>query len=197
LDLSLESFRRVPGLKHVVIVTRRNYLEKAIKALARLGLEGSAVEGGEEREDSVLKGLLAIPPGVKHVLVHDAARPLADLALIGRVLEGARKWGAAIPVIPVSDTLKVVSKGKVVKTLDRSTLGAVQTPQGFKLALLHAAFLKVGPKGSRLTDDAAVAEAAGYGVRVVEGNPLNFKVTTREDLIRLKEIIRWRVPIYH
>src|SRR5208337_1106541 len=99
-----------------------------------------------------------------------------------RFLEGARRWSAAIPVIPVKDTLKVVLGGKVVKTLNRALIGAVQTPQGFKLALIRKAFKKAGRRASRMTDDAAIVEAAGIKVRVVEGELLNFKVTTPEDL---------------
>jgi 2-C-methyl-D-erythritol 4-phosphate cytidylyltransferase len=190
LDFCLKSFRKVPGLTQVIIVTQKDYLERAVESLNLWKLSGMAVEGGKEREDSVLKGLLAASPGVSLVLVHDAARPLVRPEVIRRVLKAAAGWGAAIPVVPVSDTLKVISKGKVVKTLDRTSVGSVQTPQGFKTALLKQAFLKVGSRGSRLTDDAAIAEAAGYTVRVVEGDPLNFKVTTLEDFQRARNIVQ-------
>lgn len=191
LDMCLESFRQVPGLAYVIIVTRHEYLEQAIQAIYRWKLAGIVTKGGAQREDSVRRGLEVVPPGVKHVLIHDAARPLVNPGLIQRVLEGATRWGAVIPVIPVKDTLKVVSNGKVVKTLDRSKIGAVQTPQGFKLTLLRKAFQKLGRKASRLTDDAAVVEATGTKVRVVEGDLLNFKVTTPEDLRHAKDLVWW------
>jgi 2-C-methyl-D-erythritol 4-phosphate cytidylyltransferase len=191
LDLCLESFRKVPGLAYVIVVTRKVYMEKAIQAIYRWKLAGIVVRGGQEREDSVLNGLLAVPSGVECVLIHDAARPLIKPEMIKRVLEAAKRWGAAIPIVSVSDTLKIILRGKVVKTVDRSVIGAVQTPQGFKLPLLKRAFVKVGKRSSHLTDDAAVVEAAGYRVRVVEGDRLNFKVTTAEDLHRVKDII-WR-----
>jgi 2-C-methyl-D-erythritol 4-phosphate cytidylyltransferase len=191
LDMCLESFRQVPGLAYVIIVTRHEYLEQAIQAIYRWKLAGIVAKGGAEREDSVQRGLEVVPPGVKHVLIHDAARPLVSPGLIERVLEGASRWGAVIPVIPVKDTLKVVAGGKVVKTLDRSKIGAVQTPQGFKLSLLRKAFKKLGRKASRLTDDAAVVEATGARVRVVEGDLLNFKVTTPEDLRHVKDLVWW------
>lgn len=191
LDMCLESFRKVPGLAYVIIVTRHDYLEQAIQAIYRWKLAGIVTKGGAEREDSVRMGLEVVPPGVQHVLIHDAARPLVSPGVIHRVLEGARKSGAVIPVIPVKDTLKMVSGGKVVKTLDRSKIGAVQTPQGFKLSILRKAFKKLGHKASRLTDDAAVVEMAGMKVRVVDGDLLNFKVTTPDDLRHAKDLVWW------
>jgi 2-C-methyl-D-erythritol 4-phosphate cytidylyltransferase len=191
LDLCLESFRKVSGLAYVIIVTRKNNMEQAIQAIYRWKLAGIVTKGGKEREDSVLEGLAAVPPGVQFVLIHDAARPLISPEVIERVLDAAMKSGAAIPVVPVKDTLKMVGGGRVTKTLDRSVIRSVQTPQGFSLSLLKKAFKKVGKKASRLTDDAAVVEAAGMRVSVVEGDPLNFKVTTPEDLRHAKDLVWW------
>lgn len=191
LDMCLESFGKVPGLAYVIIATPQDYMEQAIQAIYRWKLAGIVTKGGKEREDSVLKGLEVVPPGVKYVLIHDAARPLVSPGVIQRVLENAIRSGAAIPVIPVKDTLKVIRGGRVVKTLDRSTIGAVQTPQGFKLAALRKAFKKLGRRASRLTDDAAVMESSGARVKVVEGDLLNFKVTTPEDLRHVKDLVWW------
>lgn len=191
LDMCLESFGKVPGLAYVIIVTREEYMEQAIQAIYRWKLAGIVTKGGPEREDSVRLGLAVVPPGVRHVLIHDAARPLVSPLLIQRVLEGAVAHGAVIPAIPVKDTLKMVEKDKVSKTLDRSRIRAVQTPQGFRLATLNKAFKKLGKKASKMTDDAAVVEAAGTRVRVVEGGLLNFKVTTPEDLRHVKDLIWW------
>ena len=191
LDMCLESFGKVPGLAFVIIVTSKDYMEQALQAIYRWKLSGIVTKGGEEREDSVRNGLEVVPPGVGHVLIHDAARPLVGPAVIERVLEAATRSGAAIPVIPVKDTLKVLSNGRVVKTLDRTKIGAVQTPQGFKLATLKKAFRKIGRKASKLTDDAAVVEAAGMKVKVVEGDLLNFKVTTPDDLRHVKDLVWW------
>jgi len=191
LDMCLESFGKVSGLAYVIIVTTQDYMEQALQAIYRWKLPGIVTKGGEEREDSVRNGLEVVPPGVRHVLIHDAARPLVGPAVIERVLEMASRSGAAIPVIPVKDTLKILSNGRVVKTLDRSKIGAVQTPQGFKLATLKKAFKKLGRKASRLTDDAAVVEAAGMKVKVVQGDLLNFKVTTPDDLRHVKDLVWW------
>ena len=189
LDLCLASFKKVPGLAYAIIVTRKPYMERAIQAIYRHRLAGIVTKGGEQREDSVRRGLHVVPPGVQYVLIHDAARPLATQALIGRVLEATQRYGAVIPVMPVKDTLKLVNDHKVVKTLDRSRIWAVQTPQGFRLQDLKKAFVKAGSKASSMTDDAAVAEAAGMKVRVVEGDAHNFKVTTPEDLRHAKQLI--------
>ncbi len=191
LDMCLESFGKVPGLAYVIIVTREDYMEQAIQAIYRWKLAGIVTKGGKEREDSVLKGLEVVPQGVKTVLIHDAARPLVSPLVIQRVLDAAKRSGAAIPVMPVKDTLKVISQNKVVKTLDRTIIGAVQTPQGFKLAILKKAFKKLGRRASRLTDDSAVVEAAGIRVKVVEGELLNFKVTTPDDLRHVKDLVWW------
>ena len=125
-------------------------------------------------------------------MVHDAARPLVSPALIERVLEGAVRWGSTIPVVPVKDTLKEVLGDRVLGTVDRSKVRAVQTPQGFALPVLKKAFFKVGHRASALTDDAAVVEAAGGRVWTVEGDPLNFKVTTPEDMKRAKDLVKNR-----
>jgi 2-C-methyl-D-erythritol 4-phosphate cytidylyltransferase len=169
-------------------VTRKDYVGRAVGSLSRLNLSGIVTLGGEQREDSVLLGLKVIPPSVKYVLIHDAARPLVSPRVIERVLKAAVQSGAVIPVVPVKDTLKVVSNDKVVKTLDRSSLRAVQTPQGFSVVSIKKAFQKIGKRASGLTDDAAVAEAAGMKVRVVDGDGLNFKVTTQEDLRYAREL---------
>ncbi|HVZ81055.1 MAG TPA: 2-C-methyl-D-erythritol 4-phosphate cytidylyltransferase [bacterium] len=191
LDMCLEAFGKVPGLAYVIIVTREEFMEQAIQAIYRWKLAGIVTKGGPEREDSVRLGLEVVPPGVRHVLIHDAARPLVSPLLIQRVLDGAMAHGAVIPAIPVKDTLKMVEKERVTKTLDRSKIRAVQTPQGFRLSVLLKAFKKLGKKASRMTDDAAVVEASGFKVRVVEGGLLNFKVTTPEDLRHVKDLIWW------
>ena len=152
-------------------------------------MSGTVTAGGKEREDSVLNGLRVVPPGVKMVLVHDAARPFISMEVIKRVLAETAKSGAAIPVVPVKDTLKVVAGNKVVRTLNRSTLRAVQTPQGFRVEVLKKAFSKLGKKASLMTVDAAVAEAAGFTVKVVEGDAVNFKITTPDDLKQAKELL--------
>lgn len=137
--------------------------------------------GGDARQDSVRAGLEALADDAPDVvLIHDAARPFVSDALINRVVDKAGQEGAAIPVIAVRDTVKQVVGGMVSATLDRASLVAVQTPQGFDYKAIFEAHQKA--KGKALTDDAAVAEAAGGRVFTVEGDAANRKITTMDDL---------------
>lgn len=141
-------------------------------------------EGGAERADSVLAGLRALEtldPGI--VLVHDAARPWADAALVGRVLAGTMEFGACIPGIPVGDTIKQVgSDGFVSGHPTRPSLRAIQTPQGFAYQKLFAAYLAAGSSAASSTDDAEVWARAGGRIFVVDGDRRNSKITFPEDL---------------
>jgi 2-C-methyl-D-erythritol 4-phosphate cytidylyltransferase len=139
----------------------------------------AVVGGGSTRSASVRAGLAAVPADAEVVVVHDGARPLATTALfrsvVGEVEGGA---DACVPALPVADTLKVVEDGKVVSTLERRGVLAVQTPQAFRADVLRRAH----DGGSDATDDAGLAEAVGATVRVVPGEPANIKVTTPADL---------------
>ncbi len=134
------------------------------------------VAGGSTRSASVRAGLTALPDDVEHVLVHDAARPWASTALWRRVVDGlAAGFDAVVPAVPVVDTLREIGGG----TVDRRRFVAVQTPQGFPVAVLRRA--QAGePEG---TDDASLVEAIGGKVLVVDGEPENRKITTTADLL--------------
>ena len=140
------------------------------------------VAGGATRQASVRNGLESVSGrDQKVVLVHDAARPFASIALIQRAVAAARQFGAAVPGFAVTDTIKSVdASGAVTGTPDRASLRAVQTPQAFDYALLLAAHRSVA--GQELTDDAAVAEKAGHKVHVFEGDAGNMKITSAGDL---------------
>jgi 2-C-methyl-D-erythritol 4-phosphate cytidylyltransferase/2-C-methyl-D-erythritol 2,4-cyclodiphosphate synthase len=154
------------------------------------------VSGGETRQDSVLAGLMALErKGPAFVLVHDAARPFASPALIARAIDAARKTGAAIPALRVTDTVKIVSPdGSIIGTADRDTLRIVQTPQAFAFAPLIAAHRKAAQAGrSDFTDDAALMEWAGHPVSTFEGESGNFKLTTPEDFMRAETMLQDRL----
>ncbi|WP_424362388.1 bifunctional 2-C-methyl-D-erythritol 4-phosphate cytidylyltransferase/2-C-methyl-D-erythritol 2,4-cyclodiphosphate synthase [Methylocystis parvus] len=143
--------------------------------------------GGASRQESVRNGLEAIaregPPEI--VLIHDAARPFSDPALMARAINAARAHGAAVPGVPVNDTVKEIdAAGFVVATPDRSRLRAVQTPQSFRFPLILDAHRAAAAADRELTDDAMVAEAAGHAVHVFPGDIANFKLTTPEDFAR-------------
>ena len=143
------------------------------------------VHGGSERADSVWAGLQAIPDDDAVVLIHDAARALTPPAMVRgvakRVLEGAP---AAVPVVPVADTIKEVAADAVVSTPDRSRLRAVQTPQAFRLPALRQANLDYWAEQPEFTatDDASLMEWHGEHVATVPGDTLAFKITTPIDL---------------
>ena len=140
----------------------------------------ATVAGGETRSDSVRAGLRAIPEDAHVVVVHDAARPLATRALFDAVVAAVHAGtDAAVPGVPVTDTLKRVDGERVADTVDRGQLVAVQTPQAFRAAALRAAHAS----GDDATDDAALVEAAGGTVVVVAGEPRNLKITTPDDLL--------------
>ena len=139
----------------------------------------AAVAGGATRAESVRAGLAAVAPGAAIVVVHDAARPLASPELFELVIDAVRAGAdAAIPAIDVSDTLKRVDGDRVIATVERDGLVAVQTPQAFNAEALRAAHAA----GADATDDAALVEVAGGRVVVVPGDPRNVKVTTVADL---------------
>ncbi len=139
--------------------------------------------GGEERQHSVANGLIALPPGPSLVLVHDAARPFVPRDLMDRVLAVAARGAAAVPGVPLSDTVKETdTAGLVVRTVPRERLVAVQTPQAFPRAMLETAHQRARSEGSpAATDDATLCERLGHPVRVVAGSPWNIKITTPED----------------
>jgi 2-C-methyl-D-erythritol 4-phosphate cytidylyltransferase len=154
-----------------------------------LGPEVIVVAGGATRQESVFAALSATPPEFQVILVHDAARALAPSDLIERVAQAVRDGHpVVIPVLPVVDTIKVVDEsGFVTKTVDRSRLRAVQTPQGFDRAALsaaHAAALEVA------TDDAGLAEAIGLKVFCVPGAAEAAKITTAADLLLADLLLR-------
>ncbi|HXF52316.1 MAG TPA: 2-C-methyl-D-erythritol 4-phosphate cytidylyltransferase [Dehalococcoidia bacterium] len=187
---TLQALHDTPCIDRVVVAANERNIE-AIGQLVRasgFARVAAVVPGGARRQDSVRAGLEALA-GVELVAVHDGARPLVTPDLVARVVEAARAAGAAVCAIPVRDTVKEVDQAEVVRTLDRGRLWLAQTPQAFRFDLLleaHRAF------DGEATDDAAMVEALGHPVRVVEGDPHNVKVTTPEDLRLLESLIRLR-----
>lgn len=147
------------------------------------------VPGGERRRDSVQNGLLALPAEAEWVLVHDGARPFVSPAVVAATVAAALEVGAAVPGVPLVDTVKRVRAGRVVETVPREELRAVQTPQVFRRALLQAALERFAED---VSDEAALVERLGQPVAVAPGDPANFKVTTAEDLERARALVARR-----
>jgi 2-C-methyl-D-erythritol 4-phosphate cytidylyltransferase len=188
LERSAEALGRAPSVAVVVPVvppgesTAFERLARDWSGPARLL---SAVEGGETRQASVGRGLRAVEEGaseIEWVLVHDAARCLVRPDDAERALAAAAETGAAVPAVPVSDTLKEVEGDRVVRTLDRSRIVAVQTPQAFRCSLLREALEKAEREGVVGTDCASLVERLGARVRICAGRPENIKVTVAADL---------------
>ncbi|ABS20455.1 2-C-methyl-D-erythritol 4-phosphate cytidylyltransferase [Bacillus cytotoxicus] len=140
------------------------------------------IQGGAERQDSVYHALQYVKE-TEYVLVHDGARPFVTNKMIHEVLIVAKEKGASICAVPVKDTIKKVVNDAVFETVERSQLRAVQTPQGFSVALLLEAHQSAKQSGFLGTDDASLVERIGKEVGVVEGSYYNIKVTTPEDLL--------------
>ncbi|HEX4570098.1 MAG TPA: bifunctional 2-C-methyl-D-erythritol 4-phosphate cytidylyltransferase/2-C-methyl-D-erythritol 2,4-cyclodiphosphate synthase [Dongiaceae bacterium] len=187
LRYSLETFARHPAIDAVRVVIHRDDLELYERAAHGLDLL-SPVEGGATRQDSVRLGLESLGE-VKpaRVLIHDAARPFADAGLIQRMVDALAATPGAIPALPVADTIKRGVEGLIVETVDRHALWRAQTPQAFRYSEILAAHRSAA--GQELTDDAAVAEAAGLAVGLVQGAEENFKVTTEADLSRAERLL--------
>ncbi len=186
---SLERLDASDWIDALVVVVPADWVEPAILLAEELVASkvAAVVPGGATRADSVRAGLEEVPPEALVVVVHDAARPLVDDAVLGRVL-GALGEGVdgAIPALPLADTIKRVTGGRVVETVDRAELVAVQTPQAFLAERLRAAY---AGHLAHATDCASLVERAGGSVAVVEGDPALLKVTTRADLVRVESML--------
>lgn len=174
----------------VVVAAPAGWEEPTILLAEELVLSkvAAVVPGGATRAESVRAGLAEVAADAVAVVVHDAARPLLDDAVVERVLAPlAEGWSGVVPALPVADTIKRLDGGRVVETLDRSTLVTVQTPQAFPADVLRAAY--AGDLAGA-TDCASLVERSGGRVCVVEGDPRLLKVTTREDLERVEAWLR-------
>ena len=196
---TLNAIAAAPEVRRIILATSNARLEAISGAPwlpAKLEL---MVTGGGRRQDSVWQGfthLLVNPPvggapGPEVVLVHDGARPLVPAALVSAVARAARLHGAAIPLLPVGDTIKRhAGEGTVVGAGERSSLGAAQTPQGIRTGLLRDAYDRFPAEGSTIfTDEAALLEACKLPVHAVPGDERNFKVTLPSDLDRVATLL--------
>jgi 2-C-methyl-D-erythritol 4-phosphate cytidylyltransferase len=170
--------------EEVVLVIRPGSEAEMAAVIAPLRDQGTIrlVSGGEQRQDSVRAGLKAVTASSDYVMVHDAARPFLTRELIKTVLAAAKASGAAVCGVPCTDSLKEVGDDSMVqRTVDRSKLWTVQTPQIFNTTLLRDSYQAVAKLGGVFTDDTAVVERAGYPVQIVLYEGVNLKVTTPAD----------------
>ena len=153
------------------------------------------VAGGAERQDSVWNGLAAVSPKTEIVAIQDAARPCTSAELISDTIQAARETGAAVAAQPVTDTVKETADGKIIsRTVDRSKLWAVQTPQTFRVEVIRRAISTAREKNLNLTDDTAACELIGQPVRLVNSAAPNPKVTVSADLPFIASLLSDNAP---
>jgi 2-C-methyl-D-erythritol 4-phosphate cytidylyltransferase/2-C-methyl-D-erythritol 2,4-cyclodiphosphate synthase len=195
LEYSLATFQRSDRVNAIVVVasdTNRTAINDLVSS-SNYDKVVAVIVGGARRQDSTANGVdrLMAEPGsdIKYVLVHDGARPFVDEEMIERGLAAAAEHGAAVPALPVSDTIKSVGvDGMVEKTLDRSLLRAIQTPQVFRVGILATALRPT----EDVTDDAALVELIGGTVGLFDGHTDNIKLTTLDDIERAEAILARR-----
>jgi 2-C-methyl-D-erythritol 4-phosphate cytidylyltransferase len=188
-----KQFDTTPVIDEIILVVRPG-MESQFAELAADGKFQKSfrfVPGGAERQDSVWNGLAALSDQVEIVAIQDAARPCTSQELILATVTAARETGAAVAAQPVTDTIKETVDGKLIsRTVDRSKLWSVQTPQTFQVAVIRRAIAAAREKGLQLTDDTAACELIGQPVRLVNGNRPNPKVTVPGDLLVVESLLR-------
>ena len=185
---TVRAFQTCDAISEIVIVTREDLILPITRLTNGFDKVTAVVLGGSSRQESVALGMNALSDKCELAAIQDGARPLVTWQLIDRVVRAAHSYHAAIPVIPVKDTIKVCNSALVVSTPDRATLRAVQTPQVFDFDLLRGALKKAAEDGAEVTDDCSAVERLGMTVKTVEGDERNLKVTTPLDL-KLAEML--------
>ncbi len=179
---------------HEIVLVVREGLQSSFEELARscnFKKRFHIVVGGKERQDSVWNGLEAVPAGTEMVAIQDAARPCTTQALIAATIAAAQRTGAAVAAQRVTDTLKESADGRMIeRTIDRSRLWSVQTPQTFRLTVIRRALSEVRGKGLFVTDDTAACELIGQPVELVLSGDPNPKVTHPADIAYVESVLR-------
>jgi 2-C-methyl-D-erythritol 4-phosphate cytidylyltransferase/2-C-methyl-D-erythritol 2,4-cyclodiphosphate synthase len=190
LRWSVETALAHPDIDAVQVVIAPDHATLCAEALAGLDLL-PPVDGGSTRQESVHRALRAVAiHQPRKVLIHDAARPFVSPQIISGVCATLDEHDAAIPAIPVPDTLKLVEQGRITRTLPRDGVFSAQTPQGFRFEAILSAHEAAA--GREFTDDAAIAESAGLSVVTVTGSRMNFKLTTQEDFVTAEMLLSAR-----
>lgn len=195
LTYCLSVLQDSPVIQWIVLVVRDGEQAQAATLLQRHRITKALApcRGGRSRAESVARGFAALPNKADWVLVHDGARPCVSLQLIERSVRAARRYGAVTCGLPAMLTVKAVDDRREVRlTLDRDRLWFVQTPQVFRRDWFAQALGQADHALHRCPDDAALLESAGFRVRMIPGDPLNLKVTTRDDLVLAAAILNAR-----
>lgn len=190
---TLKPFELCDSIQEVIVVLPA---EESAAFLAQAGKYGlrkltRVVPGGATRADSVKRGLMAIRSATAEIVaVHDGVRPFVTVEEITETVAAAQRDGAAILATPVTDTIKLVEDGAVVKTVERRSLRHALTPQCFRYELLRRAYDQVDVDDPSLTDESALVERLGQRVTIVDGSPRNIKITTPRDLVIAETLLQ-------
>jgi len=188
-----KKFNDAPGVDEIILVVRDGMQPHFTELAAKYHFQKPfrLVAGGAERQDSVWNGLAAVSPATEIVAIQDAARPCTSAELIAATIAAARATGAAVAAQPVADTIKETVDGKIIsRTVDRSKLWSVQTPQTFRVAVIRQAIAAAREKHLVLTDDTAACELIGQPVELVKSASPNPKVTVPADLPFVESLLR-------
>ncbi len=170
-------------IHEVIIVVNEKHISKVKRDVLSLttGKKIDVVVGGEHRQDSVLNGIHATGPETTLVCIHDAARPFVQDSEIEKAIRACDGFHGSVVAIPAHDTIKYSENGLIEKTIDRDKIWLAQTPQIFQKEKLIIAFSKAKESNMIGTDESALMESAGFSMKLVEGHPSNFKITTKDD----------------
>ena len=195
LAWTIVRFEMAKRIDDIVLVVAEDRLEQVLDSIndeQRPTKVVKAIAGGATRQQSVLNGLESLPESTELVAIHDGARPLTAPHDIDAVVQAASVHRAAILASRISDTVKRVDDSQIVATLDRNHLWLAQTPQVFERELILSAHRRAAHEGIDVTDDAALVEAVGHRVHVVESTSPNLKVTTPDDLRIVEALLKGR-----
>ncbi|MBF0216310.1 MAG: 2-C-methyl-D-erythritol 4-phosphate cytidylyltransferase [Candidatus Omnitrophica bacterium] len=187
---SVEIFAISPHISDIVIVCHKEYIKLAeqLVKVEKTPKIHKIIPGGKTRQESAYLGLKNCPKDTTHVLIHDAARPFVDNAMIKRTISAAVKYKAATTAVDVTDTVIEISTGKIIKFLDRDKLRRVQTPQGFEYKTILSAHEKARKEGfNSATDDCVLAMTYGTPVKIVNGSEKNKKITRKGDILYVQD----------
>ncbi|HEX8091600.1 MAG TPA: 2-C-methyl-D-erythritol 4-phosphate cytidylyltransferase, partial [Blastocatellia bacterium] len=189
---TLRRFEQCDAVDQIILVSQPNLITEVLALISRHNLKKIArvVGGGPQRQDSVYRAIQVIKEEDAGVIaVHDAVRPFVRPEEIRAVIERAQNTGAALMATVAIDTIKQVKSGRVQRTLDRKRIFHAQTPQAFRYSIIKEAYERAYADGFTATDDSQLVERIGHRVSVVEGSPINIKITRPFDL-RLAEVIK-------
>ncbi len=189
---TLDRFERCAAIDEIVLVLSAEEIESFQNTAGKFNLRKlvKIIAGGKTRAESVLNGLTAIDSeSAKIVAVHDGARPLVSSEEITMTIEKAGETGAACLVASVTDTIKEISDGKIIRTIDRANLRRALTPQAFRYEILKRAFAE-NEINETVTDECFLVEKLGYEISIIEGSAKNIKVTTKEDFVLAENFLK-------